>query len=153
MGIKRLCRCCCATRATEDKLPGGLPRWLWWTVGDFLVKDVDVECTCAYYHQITSHIKSLRRPRCRHYTFARCRTLANNLPKFSDTYDMVNGTAADCVHCLLSLFGKDQPTRPKSPQKNNNSHTLIQFSSLPAHVDMETPARSLVGNQDEYQSL
>ena len=55
--------------------------------------------------------------------------------------------------CLLSLFGKDQPTRPKSPQKNNNSHTLIRFSSLPAHVDMETPAQSLVGNQDEYQSL
>jgi hypothetical protein len=25
MGIKRLCRCCCAKRATEDKLPGRIP--------------------------------------------------------------------------------------------------------------------------------
>lgn len=81
MGIKRLCRCCCATRATEDKLPGGLPRWSWWTVGDFLVKDVDVECNCTDYHQITSHIKSLRRPRCRHYTFAKMSHTCQQLAK------------------------------------------------------------------------
>ena len=78
----------------------------------------------------------------------RCRTLANTLLKVSNTYNMV-GTLDFAV---LVWEGPPCSTQ-KLVLKKPNSHTLIRCSSLPTHFSKETAARSLVGNQDEYQSL
>lgn len=90
-----------------------------------------MECNCTDYHQITCHIKSLCRPiDVDTIHLQRCRTLANNLPKFSDTYDMV-GTLDFAV---LVWEGPPYSTQ-KLVLKKPNSHTLIRCSSLPTHFD------------------